>query len=48
MSVYNTHKADDFSGKEKEVFQIYDRLHRATLHKINPIPVCEIPETLLN
>ena len=48
MSVYNTHKADDFSGREKEVFQIYDRLHRATLHKINPIPVCEIPETLLN
>ena len=47
MSVYNTHKADDFSGR-KEVFQIYDRLHRATLHKINPIPVCEIPETLLN
>ncbi|MCT4205999.1 NAD(+) synthase [Elizabethkingia anophelis] len=48
MSVYNTHKADDFSWREKEVFQIYDRLHRATLHKINPIPVCEIPETLLN
>lgn len=48
MSVYNTYKADDFSGREKEVFQIYDRLHRATLHKINPIPVCEIPETLLN
>ncbi len=35
---------DNFSGRQKEVFEIYQRMHRATLHKINPIPVCDIPE----
>lgn len=47
MSVHDNHKAEDFEGRQKEVFQIYDRMHKATLHKINPIPVCEIPEDLL-
>ncbi|MCT8338838.1 NAD(+) synthase [Flavobacteriaceae bacterium TK19130] len=36
----------DFSGREKEVYKIYQRLHRANLHKITPIPVCEIPDSL--
>lgn len=36
--------ADDFEGREKEVFVLYQRMHRATLHKINPIPVCDIPK----
>ncbi|MGY5848928.1 NAD(+) synthase [Salegentibacter sp. F14] len=39
---------DDFSGRHKVVFQIYQRRHRANLHKINPIPVCEIPVHLKN
>ena len=47
MSVYPDHTAADFSGREQEVFQIYDRLHRAMQHKVNPIPVCVIPATLL-
>lgn len=34
----------DFSGRELAVFKIYTRLHRANLHKMNPIPVCEIPD----
>lgn len=34
---------DDFSGREKEVFRIYQSRHRANLHKMEPIPVCEIP-----
>jgi NAD+ synthase len=34
------------TGREKEVYEIYDRLHKANLHKINPIPVCEVPEQL--
>ncbi|WP_081208922.1 NAD(+) synthase [Salegentibacter sediminis] len=38
----------DFSGRQKEVFQIYHRRHKANLHKINPIPVCEIPIHLKN
>ncbi len=47
MSVHENHKASDFSGREREVFEIYDRLNRLAQHKINPIPVCEIPEELL-
>ncbi len=38
--------AEDFSGREKEVMEIYLRFNRATQHKMNPIPVCEIPEEL--
>ena len=43
MSVYDTHRADDFTGRQKKVFEIYDRLNKAVQHKINPIPVCKIP-----
>ena len=38
--------ASDFSGREKEVFEIFERMHRANKHKMVPIPVCEIPEDL--
>ncbi len=47
MSVYDTHKPEDFSGREREVLEIYTRLHKAMQHKINPIPVCNIPPELL-
>jgi NAD+ synthase len=33
----------NFSGRQQEVLKIYRRLNRANQHKINPIPVCEIP-----
>jgi NAD+ synthase len=32
--------ADDFSGRQKEVFEIYKRLNKSNQHKMNPIPVC--------
>src|SRR5690554_4222213 len=35
---------DDFTGRELEVFKIYKRLNMINQHKMNPIPVCEIPE----
>lgn len=47
MSVYDRHKAGDFSGRQREVFEIYDRHHQAMQHKITPIPVCRIPPELL-
>ncbi|WP_416190636.1 NAD(+) synthase [Neisseria sp. CCUG12390] len=47
MGVYDTHKPEDFSGREREVLEIYTRLHKAMQHKINPIPVCNIPPELL-
>ncbi len=38
---------NDFSGREKEVFQIYKRYNRNNKHKMIPIPICEIPSNLL-
>lgn len=36
---------DDFFGREREVVEIYTRLNRANRHKMEPIPVCIIPES---
>ncbi|MCT4622270.1 MAG: NAD(+) synthase [Schleiferiaceae bacterium] len=36
----------DFEGRQKEVFEIYSRLNRINQHKMNPIPVCNIPKDL--
>lgn len=38
--------AHDFSGREKTAFEIYKRLHTHNKHKMDPIPVCFIPEEL--
>ncbi len=38
--------SEDFSGREKEVFIIFDRFNSSNKHKMVPIPVCEIPESL--
>ncbi|SHJ12272.1 NAD+ synthase [Mesonia phycicola] len=35
--------ADSFEGRKLEVFKIYKRLNSANQHKMQPIPVCEIP-----
>ena len=47
MSVYGTHRPEDFEGRQREVLEIYTRLHKAMQHKVNPIPVCKIPEEML-
>ena len=47
MSVYGKQPPEAFRGREREVLEIYTRLHRAMQHKVNPIPVCEIPPELL-
>ena len=39
-------KLEDFTGRNEEVFAIYKRLNTANQHKMNPIPVCEIPKNL--
>lgn len=40
-------KANDFanglSGRQREVLEIYRRLRQANKHKMQPVPVCEIP-----
>lgn len=43
------HKGDGslLSERQQEVLDIYKRWNRANRHKMEPIPVCEIPEELL-
>jgi NAD+ synthase len=41
--IENNKKAENFIGREKEVFEIYSKLNRINQHKMNPIPVCLIP-----
>ena len=36
--------AADFQGRQAEVMRIYTARHAANAHKMNPIPVCRIPE----
>lgn len=38
--------ANDFEGRQKEVFSIFKRFNTMNKHKMDPIPVCEIPENL--
>lgn len=35
-----------FTSRQQEVFEIYTRLNMANQHKMQPIPVCEIPHHL--
>ena len=45
MNYLEVNSQDDLSEREKKVLEIYNHHHQANLHKINPIPVCEIPES---
>ena len=36
----------DFSDREKEVFIIYKKFNTANQHKMLPIPICTLPDTL--
>ncbi|WP_144282225.1 NAD(+) synthase [Chryseobacterium echinoideorum] len=45
---YGTKTADDYEGRDKEVFMIFDRMHKAAKHKMLPIPVCDINEEWRN
>jgi len=36
----------ELTARQREVLGIYSRFHRANKHKMQPIPVCEIPEGL--
>ncbi|WP_295200895.1 NAD(+) synthase [uncultured Chryseobacterium sp.] len=41
---YGTKAIEEYEGRDKEVFMIFDRMHKAARHKMVPIPVCDIPE----
>lgn len=40
--------ANDFEGREKIAFTIYSSRNKANKHKMDPIPVCIIPQSLKN
>jgi len=42
----NGQAPDAFSGRQREVFAIFERLNRNNRHKMIPIPVCSIPQHL--
>lgn len=48
LEAENNKKADDFNGRERQVFEIYKKLNTANQHKMNPIPVCVLPDNLKN
>jgi len=37
----------DFTGRQQDVFKIFTRLNTVNQHKMNPIPVCNVPVDLL-
>ena len=43
-----TTDSNKFNERQKEVLAIYQRLNKANQHKMNPIPVCEIPQDFLS
>ncbi len=45
-AVRQGNNAMSFTSREAEVLAIYNRLNKANKHKMNPIPVCEIPSSL--
>lgn len=43
----NGKSVTDFTGRQKEVFEIFKRFNSANQHKMLPIPICKIPSTFL-
>lgn len=39
-------RAEDFAGRERTVFEIYEHRNRVNRHKMEPVPVCRIPVEL--
>jgi NAD+ synthase len=37
---------EKFKNREKEVLEVFLKHHNANKHKMVPIPVCEIPDSL--
>ena len=42
-AMLETDKTENYTEREKEVFQIYNKLNKINQHKMKPIPVCLIP-----
>ena len=47
MNYLEDNSQGDLSEREKKVLEIYSLHHQTNLHKMNPIPVCKIPKSLI-
>ena len=47
LAVDQGFSVSDFEGRQAQVFEIYQRLNRINQHKMQPIPVCEIPKEFI-
>ena len=45
---WGTKTEEDYSGRDLEVYKIFSRMNKAAQHKMQPIPVCDIPEEWRN
>lgn len=45
---WGTKTEADYSGRDLEVYKIFSRMNKAAQHKMQPIPVCDIPEEWRN
>ncbi len=39
-------QSGSMSDRQREVLRIFDRRRKANLHKMVPIPICEVPDSL--
>lgn len=47
MGMHDLNKsADDFTGRQRKVYEIYIRLNKMNQHKMLPIPICKIPRDI--
>ena len=46
MNYLEVNSQGNLSERQKKVLEIYRGHHQTNLHKMNPIPVCEIPKSL--
>ena len=46
MNYLEVNSQDNLSERQKKVLEIYSGHHQSNRHKMNPIPVCKIPEIL--
>ena len=46
MNYLEVNSQDNLSERQKKVLEIYSGHHQSNRHKMNPIPVCEIPKSL--
>ena len=45
---WGTKAETDYTGRDLKVFKIFRKMNKAAQHKIQPIPVCDIPEEWRN